>query len=97
MAQISAVSQLPTVEPLRPAQESAQAEGFSQVLRSAVSRAEASGTEATQLMDRFMAGESIDLHTVAMAGQRASLQFEMLLQVRNKVVQAYQEVMRLQL
>lgn len=44
-----------------------------------------------------MSGEAVDVHAVALAGQKASLQFEMLLQVRNKVMQAYQEVMRLQL
>jgi len=67
------------------------------VLQSAIQNVEASGSEASQLMDKFMAGEPVDLHTVALAGQKAGLQFEMLIQVRNKVVQAYQEVMRLQL
>jgi flagellar hook-basal body complex protein FliE len=48
-------------------------------------------------MEQFISGESTDLHNVALASQKAALDFEMFLQVRNKVVQAYQEVMRLQL
>lgn len=45
---------------------------------------------------RFMAGESEDLHKVALDQQRAAISFDLFLQVRNKVVQAYQEVMRMQ-
>ncbi len=52
--------------------------------------------QASQATDKFLAGESEDLHTVAIAAQKAELAFEMFLQVRNKVVQAYQEVMRMQ-
>jgi flagellar hook-basal body complex protein FliE len=43
----------------------------------------------------FLAGESVDLHKVALDQQRAAVAFDLLLQVRNKVVQAYQEVMRM--
>ena len=76
---------------------SSASSNFSSVLRSAYADAERSGAEAGRLTEQFLLGETQDLHTVALAGQRASLQFEMLLQVRNKIVQAYQEVMRMQL
>jgi flagellar hook-basal body complex protein FliE len=42
-------------------------------------------------------GENQDLHSTILATQRASLDFDLLLQMRNKVVQSYQEVMRMQL
>lgn len=70
---------------------------FGALLQAAYHRVEQSGTDATRMVDQFLSGETQDLHSVALAGQRASLQFEMLLQVRNKLVQAYQEVMRMQL
>ena len=70
---------------------------FASVFQAAYQRTEQSGTEAARMVDQFLTGESQDLHSVALAGQRASLQFEMLLQVRNKIVQAYQEVMRMQM
>jgi flagellar hook-basal body complex protein FliE len=72
-------------------------DGFSDVLRAAYTRVENSGSQSAQMIEGFLAGDRQDLHSVAMAAQRASLEFEMLLQVRNKVVQAYQEVMRMQL
>ena len=43
-----------------------------------------------------MSGESQDLHTTVIAMQKADLSFQMMMQVRNKIVQAYQEIMRMQ-
>lgn len=94
----ASVSSVSPVAPLAsPGTGNASGVSFSSVLHNAIQNVESSGTEASQLMEKFMAGEAVDLHSVALAGQKAGLQFEMLLQVRNKVVQAYQEVMRLQL
>jgi flagellar hook-basal body complex protein FliE len=94
-----------SVQPVQPLDIAAPSSGagpatnadFLSMLRSAYSSAERSGAEASRMVDQFLSGEANDLHTVALAGQRATLQFEMLLQVRNKLVQAYQEVMRMQL
>ena len=43
-----------------------------------------------------MTGESQDLHTTIIAVQKADLSFQMMMQVRNKIVQAYQEIMHMQ-
>ncbi len=43
-----------------------------------------------------MTGETQDLHTTMIAVQKADLSFQMMMQVRNKIVQAYQEIMRMQ-
>ena len=40
--------------------------------------------------------QSEELHATALAVQRAELAFDLFLQARNKVVQAYQEIMRMQ-
>ena len=45
----------------------------------------------------FLLGENEELHKVAAATQQAELSFDLFLQVKNKVVQAYQEIMRMQL
>ena len=71
--------------------------GFQDILQSAIRRVEASRTAANEAIEQFVSGENTDLHTTMLANQRASLDFEMLLQVRNKVVQSYQEIMRMQL
>ena len=47
-------------------------------------------------MDRFLNGEGEEIHKVALASQQADLSFQLFLQMRNKVVSAYQEVMRMQ-
>jgi flagellar hook-basal body complex protein FliE len=75
---------------------SAAAGGFEQVLARAIRQVENFRLEADQKVERFLAGEGEDLHTVALATQRAELAFELFVQVRNKVVQAYQEIMRMQ-
>jgi flagellar hook-basal body complex protein FliE len=45
---------------------------------------------------RAVAGESPDLHQTVIALQTADLQFQLALQVRNKFVNAYEEIMRMQ-
>lgn len=45
---------------------------------------------------QLAAGENIDLHTVMIAGEKANLALQLTVQVRNKVIEAYQEVMRMQ-
>jgi flagellar hook-basal body complex protein FliE len=51
---------------------------------------------AADLAERFARGEPVDEQTLVLAMERASLAFQLTLQVRNKVLDAYQEVMRLQ-
>jgi flagellar hook-basal body complex protein FliE len=46
-------------------------------------------------IERFLSGEGEELHHVALQQQQAAITFDVFLQVRNKVVQAYQEVMRM--
>ena len=52
---------------------------------------------ASSTVQKFLSGEGEDLHTVAIATQEADLAFEMFQQVRNKVVSAYQEIMKMQM
>ena len=47
-------------------------------------------------IQRLLTGETEDVHKTLLAVQKTDLAFEMLLEVRNKVVQAYQEIMRIQ-
>jgi flagellar hook-basal body complex protein FliE len=70
---------------------------FHSVLEGLVNGVERSQTQAQQAVDNFLTGGNEDLHSVALAAQRSSLEFELFLQMRNKVVSAYQEVMRMQL
>ena len=69
---------------------------FRDTLSEAVRQVEGFRHDADTKVGNFLAGEGEDLHTVALATQRAELSFELFQQVRNKVLQAYQEVMRMQ-
>ncbi len=81
------------VTPL-PASGSAKTTEFSSILK-AISDVESSGNDAAQAVAGFLEGKG-ELHEVALKTQTSALEFEMLLQVKNKVVQAYQEIMRMQ-
>lgn len=70
---------------------------FQSALENAIGRAEDLRRTAVESAGRFIAGEGEELHSTIVATQRAELAFEMFMQVRNKVVQAYQEVMRMQM
>ena len=70
---------------------------FASLLQNAIGRVESTGEQAGRAVDEFLSGGKQDLHSVALAGQKAALQFELALQIRNKIVHAYQEVMRMQL
>ncbi len=67
------------------------------MLESYVGQVQKSQNVAQSSADSFLSGSGEELHTVALATQRAELEFEMFLQVRNKVVSAYQEVMKMQI
>ena len=70
---------------------------FGQILQSTINQVQQSNNTANEAVSRFLSGEEGELHTTVLATQKADLQFEMFMQVRNKVVGAYQEIMRMQL
>jgi flagellar hook-basal body complex protein FliE len=69
---------------------------FAGVLQGAIQTIEQTHGEAAQAVQNLLNGDE-ELHTVALATQRAELAFDLGLQVRNKVVSAYQEIMRMQM
>jgi flagellar hook-basal body complex protein FliE len=80
-----------------PAGQSAGAGAFRDVLSSAIQKVEAVGQNASATVERFLTGEGEELHTTILATQQAELSFDLFLQARNKVVSAYQEIMRMQM
>jgi flagellar hook-basal body complex protein FliE len=82
---------------IRPAVAAKSAGGFQDVFASAVQSVEAFGQNASASVERFLAGEGEELHHTVLATQQAQLSFELFMQARNKVVSAYQEIMRMQM
>jgi len=85
---------LPQITPSTGAGASSQ---FGDVLNGAIQSIEGVNRDANVAVQKFLTGENEELHTTVLATQKAELAFELGLQVRNKVVDAYQEVMKMQM
>jgi len=87
---------VPPVVPADGASAASGAGGFHSLLEGMIGQVEQSQAQANQAAQNFLGGGDEELHSVALAAQRADLQFNLFLQVRNKAVSAYQEIMRMQ-
>jgi flagellar hook-basal body complex protein FliE len=70
---------------------------FQKVLSGAINQVESMNNNASESVQKFLRGDNEDLHTTILATQKAELAFQLGLQVRNKVVDAYQEIMKMQM
>ena len=69
--------------------------GFTEALKSALDGVNATQTRAQALAEGYDKGEVVDVAKVMMARQEAGVAFEATLQVRNKLLTAYQDIMRM--
>ena len=69
---------------------------FSDMLGQAINKVSDTQQASTQLANAFEVGKSgVDLTDVMVASQKASVSFQAMTQVRNKLVQAYQDIMQM--
>jgi len=71
--------------------------GFGDILTGAVGEVNKLHHEADQAVEALAAGRSADVHNTMIALQKADVSFQLLMQIRNKVVSAYETVMRMQI
>lgn len=70
---------------------------FSSLLQNSINQVNESQKSASSLAKNFEAGDpQVDLAEVMVALQKASLSFQAMTQVRNKLVSAYQDIMNMQ-
>ncbi|MEZ5308544.1 MAG: flagellar hook-basal body complex protein FliE [Pyrinomonadaceae bacterium] len=69
---------------------------FADTVKDAVASVEATQQSAEQQVADAVSGKSPDLHKTIIALQTADLKFQLGLQVRNKLIGAYEEIMRMQ-
>lgn len=82
----------------KPAQATQAAGGadFSQVLKSAIDQVSQAQQQAHQMTENFASGQSnVNLQDVMVNLQKADLSFQQMVQVRNKLVSAYQTIMNM--
>ncbi len=72
------------------------ADGFGSLIKKAVESIDGTQKSAEQEISRAVTGESPDLHRTIIELQTADLKFQFGLQVRNKLIGAYEEIMRMQ-
>ncbi|HEX4771610.1 MAG TPA: flagellar hook-basal body complex protein FliE [Bryobacteraceae bacterium] len=97
MSLVNAIgSSLTAVTPLSGTSSANSTGDFSSVLKNAVQQVNGYQQQATQDVNQFLQGSG-ELHNVALSAQRAEMVFDLAVQVRNKVVSAYQEIMKMQL
>lgn len=70
---------------------------FSKVLNDRLNNLEELQTKADELTDKMVTGEVQDIHKVMIASEEAQIALQLTVQIRNKVIEAYQEVSRMQL
>ncbi|HEY0776459.1 MAG TPA: flagellar hook-basal body complex protein FliE [Gemmatirosa sp.] len=69
---------------------------FGDTLKQFVSGVSDQQDAAGELKDRFLRGEPVELHQVMAAGEEASLSLEMMVELRNKVLDAYKTLTAMQ-
>jgi flagellar hook-basal body complex protein FliE len=74
----------------------AGAEPFSGVLKDSIASVNQLQHEAQSATTGLIAGNGVDVHQTVIGAEKASMAFELVLAVRNKAVQAYQQVMSMQ-
>jgi flagellar hook-basal body complex protein FliE len=69
---------------------------FAGVMHSMIDQMNTLDEKATEAVVGLLNGQGVDIHTAMIATQKASLAFDLTLQVRNKAVAAYQQMMGMQ-
>jgi flagellar hook-basal body complex protein FliE len=75
------------------ATQGAQPGGFTEALNSALNQVNGLQNQAGEAAAAFERGETTDIAAVMLAKQQASVSFEATLQVRNKLLSAYKDIM----
>jgi flagellar hook-basal body complex protein FliE len=69
---------------------------FGDVLKDSIKKVGEIEKEADQEVQKLVTMESGDIHNTMMAIEKADLSFQMMMQIRNKIISAYEEIMRIQ-
>jgi len=98
---LSPLSPLPPVSPttsLNKAQgeQAVQGNSFAKQLSEALAEVNSMQVKADDMATKLVLGEIDDIHQVTIAMEKAALSLQLAVQVRNKVIEAYQEIARMQ-
>ncbi|MGE5484295.1 MAG: flagellar hook-basal body complex protein FliE [Ignavibacteriales bacterium] len=77
--------------------QAAQAQSFESYLKGAIDEINALQREADAASRAMATGDVSDIHRAVIASEKATLAVQLAIEVRNKVIEAYQEIMRMQI
>lgn len=86
-------SVVPVVNKTAPVKSDAS---FDNLIGNLVKDSNAQHTQADQSLEQLISGDADNLHNVVLDAARADLSFRLLMEIRNKLLDAYQEIMRMQ-
>ena len=69
--------------------------GFSEMIKGGIEKTNGAINDFEKISNQFAQGEKINIHELMIKGEQATMSFQLMLSMRNKVVEAYQEVMRM--
>ena len=96
------IAPLNNIEPLlnpaiRESQSESEADGaFAGIIKQAMNDVNQAQIEADQAIQELATGNEKDIHQTMIALEKAEVSFQLMMQVRNKIVSAYEEIMRMQ-
>lgn len=93
LGSIGSIGSLPKLSPLEPADSEG---GFSGVLKDVLQQVNVLNTGAEQQIGTLLKGGNADMSGVMIAVEKADVAFQLMMQVRNKIVGAYQDIEKMQ-
>ena len=93
---LSAPSELTSPQEITPAQPAGN-DSFATMLGHMVSDVNAQQNFATQTVNALQSGQNVPLHQAVIAMEEANVSFQLMVEVRNRLLESYQEIMRMQI
>ena len=94
---IGPIRQQGQVDKTKGAKQQEDGASFKDTLQGFLKDVNSMQVKADQSIEKMAAGEITDVHQVMSTVQEANVAFNMMMEIRNKVMDAYQEVMRIRL
>ena len=80
----------------RPVTPAPAQEGFAETLKTALGDVNELQMDSGTALQRLVAGENVDIHEVMISSAEAGIAFDLMMEIRNKLIEAYQEIQRMQ-
>ena len=69
---------------------------FSEVLKDSINKVGELQKEASEQTEKLVKAEGHDIHNTMISVEKADMSFQLMMQIRNKIISAYEEIMRIQ-